>query len=72
MLQNLPELYLRVPFIFLVMARHIEILEPILNKNGLDLGHEKGEDPLLPIIEMCDNQGGTKGSCKIINTWTGY
>ena len=57
MLQNLPELSLRVPFICLVMARHIEILEPILNKNGLDLGHEKGEDPLLPIMEMCDNQG---------------
>ena len=32
MLQNLPELSLRVPFIFLVMARHIEILEAILNK----------------------------------------
>ena len=72
MLQNLPELSLRVPFIFLVMARHIEILEPILNKNVLDLGHEKGEDPLLPIMEMCDNQGGKKASCNIINTQTGY
>ena len=34
---------LRVPFIFLVMARHIEILEAIPNKNGLDFGCEKGK-----------------------------
>ena len=54
---NLPELSFRVPFILLVMARHIEILEAILNKNGLDLGYEKGEDPQLPIMEMCDDRG---------------
>ena len=61
---NLPELSLRVPFIFLVMARHIEILEAIVNKNGLVLGHEKGEDPQLPIMEMCDDQGVRKPPVK--------
>ena len=69
---NLPKLSLRVPFIFLVVARHIEILETILNKNGLDLGYEKGEAPQLPIMKMCDDPGGKKASYKIINTQTGY
>ena len=44
--------------IFLVMARYIEIIEDILHKNGLDFGHEKGEAPQLPIMELCGNKGG--------------
>ena len=46
------------------MARYIEILEAILNKNGLVLGHEKGEDPQLLIMEMCDDQGVRKPPVK--------
>ena len=57
MLQIYQNSLLEFLFIFVVMARYIEILEAILNKNGLDLGHEKSEAPQLPIMEMCDDWG---------------
>ena len=55
------------------MARHSEMLEGGLNKNHLDLGHEKDKAPQLSIMEMCDEWGwGKKASCKMINIQTGY
>ena len=61
-LTNLTKFSFRVPFTFLVMATDIKILEAIDNKKSLDVGHEKGEAPLV----ANNDWRAKKASCKTI------
>ena len=54
-------------FSSLTMARPMTMFKVIKINNSWNLGHCKGTAPLLLIMQMCDDQGSNKASCKIIH-----
>ena len=54
-------------FSSLTMARPMDMFKVIKINNSWNLGHCKETAPLLLIMQMCDDWGSNKASCKIIN-----
>ena len=54
-------------FSCLTMAKPMEMFKVSKINNSWNLGHSKGTAPPLLIMQMCDDWGSNKASCKIIN-----